>query len=672
MSRLRVIIAVLLCGLLVSLGVAFWPTIHVNLLGNSIDKTQEATDYKNVEELIKQSRPQEALAIIKTYQSEMDNYTPLGKKWEDLLIRVSESSGDRRQLVKVYEHDPKAFDNHEKAALLVGDTYLISGQVKDYQKLRDSWNNRETMPELWFVMDADKLLVQGKKKEAMDLLKSKQFAGTADTGRLIRLALLTVTEQPKDAWDYLTEAYKKDPQNSDIRSYRGKLLEAIGKNSLALSEYMAALSTNPHNPYLRDQLADFYIRNKQYVNGLEILNDALYGNTMDFIWLKALFWSRVVSPIKFDWKTSAVPKGDLNSLVTYLLTLKPDQYWDEASFDKIADSSQYLKTQQTTFWLRLIAALKAGNEKDALDLLQYNPFNAVSWDPQLEKALKMVLMYRKTGSLNIGTLSREVQTSASLNDKDSVVESEVPPFFIQLDELAKNSKPDHPVELPQDVKQLVQSKEAFAAIFLAAGWLEAGLQLNTMRVIPEGYPDWIAYSMTQALRLNRGNMEALEFATTQKQTPTMQLLVGELLITSGSHDSGMEQLKKIYKESSDVGYRAAWLLSLLYIEKGQYEDAKNAVLAQPKLTQDVLGKETLARVAMLEGHHDMADKLYSEIESTSSEAKSYLARKSFAEKNWKRAKELTEELLIEFPNNSLLIENMKKILEEEKQSMIKK
>lgn len=667
MRKLGIIFAVLLCGLLVSLGVAFWPAIQGQLVTKAVDRKQEAADYKKAEELLSQSKPEESLAIIKVYRPEIENFTESGNRWGDLLIRVSETTGDRPQLVALYEHSPKAFDTHEKAVLLVGDTYLIAGKVKEYQALRDSWKGRETMPERWYVMDADKLLVQGKKKEAIDFLKGKQFSGKEDTGRLIRLALLTVVEQPKAGWDYLTEAYNKDPMNPDIRSYRAKLLEAIGKNSLALSEYMAALSIDPKNQYLRDQLADFYIRHKQYVRGLQVLSEGLTGNSVDYIWLKTLFWSKVAFPVKFDWKTAAVPKGKLQPLVDYLLTLKPGQFWDEASFDKISDSSQYLKTQQATFWLRLLATLKAGHEKEALDLLQYNPFSSVSWDPQLEKLLKMILVYRKSGNLNINTLSHDLVTTAKASQQENATQKDAPAFFAQIEELAKNSKPEQPAELPPEIKKLLLSKDAFSATFLAAGWLEAGLQLQATRVIPDGFPDWVAYAYTQALRLNRGNMEALEFATLQKQTPTLQLLIGELLVASGSHDSGMEQLKKLYKEQNDIGYRAAWLLSLLYIEKGEFKNAKETVEAQPKLAQDILGKETLARIAMLEGNSQLADQLYTEIEPKSSEAKSYLARKAFAEKNWKRAKELTQQLLIEFPNNPLLVENMKKILEEEKQ-----
>ena len=70
-------------------------------------------------------------------------------------------------------------------------------------------------------------------------------------------------------------------------------------------------------------------------------------------------------------------------------------------------------------------------------------------------------------------------------------------------------------------------------------------------------------------------------------------------------------------------------------------------------------------MALLENDQLLADKLYSDIEKESTEAKSYLARKAFTEKNWKRAQELTESLLKLYPNNELLRDNYKKIMEEQ-------
>lgn len=102
------------------------------------------------------------------------------------------------------------------------------------------------------------------------------------------------------------------------------------------------------------------------------------------------------------------------------------------------------------------------------------------------------------------------------------------------------------------------------------------------------------------------------------------------------------------------------------MKKKQFSQAQEIIEDNPKLAQDLLGRETLARIAMLQGDLDLADSLYASLERESSEAKSYLARRAFAEKNWKRARVLTQELLKQHPSNKLLIDNLKKIHEEEK------
>jgi hypothetical protein len=84
----------------------------------------------------------------------------------------------------------------------------------------------------------------------------------------------------------------------------------------------------------------------------------------------------------------------------------------------------------------------------------------------------------------------------------------------------------------------------------------------------------------------------------------------------------------------------------------------------PQLAKDTAGQEALARIALLEGDEPTADKIYLGIEKTSTEAKSYLARKAFAEKNWERAQELTEDLLKIYPANQVLKDNLQKIKNE--------
>lgn len=642
----------------------YWPKLKNKY--KKITQTPESTarDIERARELLNNSKPEEALEIIKEYSNSIDNTTETGKQWIDLLIRASESTLNFSQLVVLYEYYPKAFDSHEKASMIVGEIYINTNKFKEYQDLRDNWKGRETKPETWFVLDGDKLFLEGKRKESIDFLNSKTFPGKTDTSRLVRLALMYSYEEPNKAWDYLNQAYQKDPENPEIRSYRAKLLETYGKNNLALIEYLAAIQTDPKNVYLRDQLAEFYLRQKQYPQALMVWLESLKPPSLDAIWVKTFFWSRMVIPVNIDWHSEKIPEGKFASLATYLINLKPDQYWNEKAFDQIPDGNTYLKQVQVTFWLRLVDALQRGDEKGAAELLQYNPFQTVSWNPELETALTRILNYRRSGKFKSDTADQPV----TFEDAKAPVQPTNPEtkfshiLFAQLDQLA-NEKGDP--NIPEDLKELLQGKEAFTAAFLAAGWNEAALALHQLAVLPSDYPDWVPVLITQAYRLNKSNEQALKFALAQKQTPGLSLMIGELMVSNKDFDAALDKLTPLTKLEGEIGYTASWLVSLIYIDKGQYDQAKAAIEAQPTLNKDVLGKEIMARIALLQGNTAAAEGIYNSIATTSSEAKSYLAKKAFEQKDWKKAREITEELLRDYPTNPMLQQNLTKIIEEQ-------
>lgn len=648
----------------------YWPSIQHRWRKLTTNQEDQIKEIEKAKALLNQDKPDEALEIIQLNVDNIDNHTDVGKEWLDLLIRASAATLNTQQLIPLYEYYPKAFDGQEKAALLVANAYIASGRVRDYQQIRDSWKGRETKPETWFVLDADKMLQEGKSKEAIELLKSRTFPGKADTARLVHLALLSVMENPKEAWDYLTQAYTKDPENPDIRSYRAKLLETVGKEPEALFEYMAAIQVDPENIYLKDQLAEYYLRQKQYLYALEVWKSSLTPISIDFIWVKALFWSKIVMPIQFDWKSATPPKSKIEPYIAYLSAIKPNEFWDQPAFEKLANYQQYLNTQQSTYWLRLMQYLKDGKETEAYNLLQFNPFVAYSWNPELEKALKKILLFRKTGKLVEAKQNGE--NANAISSAESLILPQNEPYLFGQLEVYAHTPPDDKNKMPADLQELLKSPEAFTAALLAAGWDEAAIVFNKQSVYPRSYPDWVAFNMAQALKRNRGNNAALEFAVSQKVTPALSMLIGELLIASQNNEAALERLKPLYKDNTEIGKRAAWLMSLIYLDRGEYKESQEIIHAQPLLEKDSVGQETLARIALLEGKTDLAEKIYLSLEKLSPEAKSYLARKAFQDKDWKRAKDLTEELLRQYPTNTLLQENYKKIIEELSKTMPKK
>jgi hypothetical protein len=287
----------------------------------------------------------------------------------------------------------------------------------------------------------------------------------------------------------------------------------------------------------------------------------------------------------------------------------------------------------------LLALLQAGKEEDAMKLLEFNRFRSKSWQLDLESAMLRVLTYRKTGELKL-PLGVNIALSTALPKTRHQL-------FEQLDAFTKDPKQS----MPPDLAKLLHGKNAFAAIFLASGWAEAALALPHEDPVPDGLPEWLAYGLTQATRFNRGNPAALEFASHQRSTPPLELLTGEILLGDGKFDEGLRKLGPLASTDSEVGMHAAIRLSEAHLRLRQYDQARVAVEALPRLRNSVEGKQLLAHVALAQGKTDEATTIYTAIESESDEAKSFLARQAFLDRNWPRARRLTEELLQKFPEN---------------------
>lgn len=660
MRKLTLPLLALIALLVVTISYVSWPRIS-----NKLPSEYSQLDKQNARALIQEGKTKAALKIIRKYKNVMDSGSSEGNAWLSLLIDASEASSDANQLALIYEYSPRAFDEREKASLYIGGFFVQNGQKDKYTQLRETWRNREKHPEMWFVLDSDKMLLDGYHVEAIDFLKSRTFEGKADVGRLVRLGLLNVAADPQTSWKYFSEAAERDPNNADLHVYKAKLLEAANKPALALQEYNKAFQIDAKSPQLRDQLAEFFMRNNQISKAMEIWTESLAAPSTDEIWFKALFWNKVLSPIQFDWVKHTPPEGPLKTFVEYLISLKPGQFWDKASFAEVSNGQKYLNTLPATFWLRLLSALKNTQEKEAFQLVEYNPFQNDSIYPELELEVARTIMYRQRGTFKLGGL--EEAMLSNVEKKKSPVR-QTPEFFALLNQIA-----DRPLKLgeapqvPQDVDILLKSNDAFAAIFLAAGWMEAALQLNTSTVIPDSYPEWYVRDLAQALRINRGNEMAMEFLTKQKSTPTIELLIGEMMIAEKNLDGALEQLAPLVKDSSKEGYRAALLTSLIYLDKKEYDKAREIINSQPRFRNDTLGQETLARIALLEGKETVALHIYTGIQSSSPEARSYLARKAYEAQDWPRAKELTKQLLVDYPNNPTIKANMQSILEQEKQ-----
>lgn len=606
--------------------------------------------------------------FLKNHAPDIDLSTDIGKKRLDLLIDQYTNTDSSDEIIVLYEYFPDAFDYKEHSSITVAKAILANHQTDAYKKIRQNWKGREREKEQWFFLDAEALVSEGNQSAASSLLCSRSFEGEAETERLVRLALIHLVEDPKLSWKYLTEASQKDPENACLNSFKAALLESANKRDMALNEHISAIQKDPENPLLREELADFYLRTCQYSSALKILQDSLSEPSLDSIWLKTLFWNRVIQPVKYRWSADNIPQGDLKPLIEYLVALPPGIFWNSEAFQRLPNAENYLANHQETFWLRLLMALKNGSEQEAFDLLQQNSFQTISCKPELESNLKTILAYRiaqQKQEANISDLPSHTLGLTNHTTEDG------PQKF--LDNLALlSSVPISQItmaELSKDFQEVITSKEAFTATFLAAGWDEAALQLHALPILPSSFPGWISYALTEAIDRNKGKAQAIQFALKQTPTPELNLLISQLSIAAKQPEIAIGQLKNLYKRNDPIGIDAAKLLSKIYLEQGDNNAAKEAILAQPNLANELASKEILARIALQSGDIIAANTLYLNLEKESSEAKSYLARKAFADKDWKRAKFLTQELIKIHPNNDVLKENLHKIdIEEQKEN----
>jgi tetratricopeptide (TPR) repeat protein len=160
---------------------------------------------------------------------------------------------------------------------------------------------------------------------------------------------------------------------------------------------------------------------------------------------------------------------------------------------------------------------------------------------------------------------------------------------------------------------------------------------------------------------------AIEFATKQHLTPMLKLQIAELNIAVGNNEKAADELKTLSAIGGDIGFQATERLSELYIDQKKYNKAKEIIQGNPKFSESVRGQEHLARIALYLKELKTADQIYQSIEKSSPEARSFLAKKAYQEKNWRKARQLTEQLIRDYPDNEQLRENLKKItLQEQK------
>lgn len=598
-------------------------------------------DFRAAQLAFEQHNYDEVIALAQKHVGEIEKQTPAGQRWLHLIISAAAESKNSPFLITLFEYSPLAFSYNERASLIAANGYLVAGGLQNYEGIRSLWVGREQHFSEWYLLDVDKKLQEGRRGEAVEMLRSKRFDnGVADARRSIRLAALLVMEDPKNAWEALKEAEKSDPSNSDVYLYKGRLLNTINRPDLAINEYLEAVKYDPRNVHLWELLGDQYLTNGQIPNAIDAYSKGLSDGKSDQLWLKTYFWTKVAYPKAITWSLIPLPHSHQEELIEYYLRLPQKNYWDSTTAQLFINEEESIQSEPTAYWLSLLGLLQQGNTAKAADLLNQST-TAGSLNPALHNGLKQLIAIRQ-------------------DDKTLVPYSEpVSGNFLEF----LNRPAD---AWPQWVIDIAQSEHAYGLALLEADWLNSGLNLLSTQSLPDSRPDELVFEVLKAYQtIDDHPNRAIAYGLGQKKTPGLTLYIAQLYADQQQIPEAIALLANIPTTSTE-GVLAKEKLLSLYTSENDWESAKELVEKVPALEKTTLGREVLAKQALEDGDFSLAAKIYTSIIEQSADAKGFLARKAYNEKDYSKAKKLTEQLIQQYPDSVVLKENLKKILQEQK------
>ncbi len=424
--------------------------------------------YAAASQALKEARPREAVAIVRQIKDHADDKTYIALS--RLEAAALEAAHDVAEMTALYDEVGEAFADRETGSLWVGRAQIEADRFDAFDPLRASWRGHESHPAEWLVMEAEVLARQDKLRNAQALLEEKVFEGTSEALRLSQMALL----QPDhaNASSLIQRALDLAPRYPDVLQRQALWHESQGRREAAHAAWKTAFQAAPENLFIRDGMAEFYRRQGRYEAALKLWHDALPPPSLDIIWTKYLFWSRVAISVPADTLTVSPPPGALHDLIVFMRDLSWEHFWDPVGFESAIHEHVALHARQEVFWLRLFHALHTHHEAEALALVNLSGFGARSWHPILEQSLARILTYRRAGYWGIHTAGVASCICAA------------PAFFTLLDQAA-GCADGNP---PEWFSGLMDSPNAFAAACAAAGWKGAARRLACAAEWPRDIP----------------------------------------------------------------------------------------------------------------------------------------------------------------------------------------
>ncbi len=617
---------------------------HLNALAE-----EEWASLAEAKEFLEMGLIDNALSIAANFEEAITSQSSTADDWLDLMLKAFTLKKDKKSLASLFEWSKEAFLQNEEALLLAAEYYLENNLTIEYSSLRNFWRGFEEKESAWLFLDADCLALKGQKEEAYQLLTSQSFSGKEDALRNLRLSMLFADQDPKKAWGFLVEASKKEPKNPLIISSKAHLLEKMGNVEAAKEEFELSLKLSQNSFDEEKEYVSFLLRQKEFSKAIPKIFSQLNDYSPKEDWYQAIFLNKVTTPLETPPKLSPIAN---DPYANYLLSLKSDELWNKRKFLELDQADEILKKEPTAFWLRLLSAFKQENLKEAWIALHTAPplkENELS----LATSLKHLLAFRGLGVADVEEISTLLTTKEF---------TQASGFKTLLKHLARSSLPgEPPIETTEELDTFLESQEVVSALLLNEGWYEAAILLYPFEKTTQEAPQWVIEKMVKAIETNRNVAKALEFAAYHHPKYDLFKATKELLLTAQDSERDLDKLKLLLQQNSEAGLLSAKLLVDYHLSENNYPAAKNVIEQQPKLHFTPLGKEMLARIAIKEGDALRAGDIYETIVKESVEAKSFLAKRAFKERDWKMAHQLTIELLREYPNNPTLLQNLQAI-----------
>lgn len=621
-------------------GVAAW--FGFTTWRDGVVERQRTRASEAVQQLVEQQRWLEARSAVREFWRTYGGDVSVEEQsqWREYDVLTSERTGDLARLVWLESQFPELVHTREETCLMIARSFAAAGQSEEADRLREVWRGREENPQWWFYWEVDQHLAAGRAEEAQLLLESREFEGEADAGRNVRLAFLA--PDPVAAWAGLQSAVELDPRDPDVRSFRAQFLERLGAVDLARVEYAAALVADPDDVVRRDQLAQFYLRQGNPNLALQTWREGLTDAAPDFLWLRILFWERLLGSDAARLPEPAV--GVWTDLIHTLQATPTDQFWDHTLIEDPLLRRRAAQRPEVEL-LMALEHIRTGQLMEAVELFSTLSDEARALQPVATTAIRSVLRWR--------LVELEPDFGFLPPAPTGAVEHTL---MTQL----RNWPADG---LSEETQAVLLGPDMATALMLAAGWPQAALMVRNPGVgEDDAAPEWLPYGTAVSLQQVESTDAALAYLQDRTPSPTLRLLAAEMT-WEDDPEQARPQLRSLSKVEGDVGFRASWLLATAAMNDGNVAEAVEVIEASAALSESTTGKELLARAALALGMNEKAAAIYQELGPVSLDAGLWMAREAFVAGNWEDARALTLELIDRFPAQVELRSNLDRIEE---------